>query len=74
MRELLGVEQVGRHDSFFALGGHSLLGVRLISRIRSELVWSCRWLRYSPNRGWPSWLWHWRCRDHCATAHPAAAA
>ncbi|AVT99226.1 non-ribosomal peptide synthetase [Xanthomonas oryzae] len=36
-RELLGVEQVGRHDSFFALGGHSLLGVRLISRIRSEL-------------------------------------
>ncbi|MBB5866510.1 non-ribosomal peptide synthase/polyketide synthase, partial [Xanthomonas sp. 3058] len=36
-RELLGVEQVGRHDSFFALGGHSLLGVRLISRIRSTL-------------------------------------
>ncbi|MBB5866606.1 non-ribosomal peptide synthetase, partial [Xanthomonas sp. 3058] len=35
--ELLGVEQVGRHDSFFALGGHSLLGVRLISRIRSTL-------------------------------------
>ncbi|WP_161795309.1 condensation domain-containing protein, partial [Xanthomonas sp. GPE 39] len=27
----------GRHDSFFALGGHSLLGVRLISRIRSTL-------------------------------------
>ncbi|WP_045771242.1 non-ribosomal peptide synthetase, partial [Xanthomonas albilineans] len=24
-RELLGVEQVGRHDNFFALGGHSLL-------------------------------------------------
>ncbi|MBB5866574.1 non-ribosomal peptide synthetase, partial [Xanthomonas sp. 3058] len=36
-RELLGVEQFGRHDSFFALGGHSLLGVRLISRIRSTL-------------------------------------
>ncbi|WP_272944100.1 AMP-binding protein, partial [Xanthomonas maliensis] len=36
-RDLLGVEQVGRHDNFFALGGHSLLGVRLISRIRSEL-------------------------------------
>ncbi|WP_045764836.1 condensation domain-containing protein, partial [Xanthomonas albilineans] len=36
-RELLGVEQVGRHDNFFALGGHSLLGVRLISRIRSAL-------------------------------------
>ncbi|WP_212590243.1 non-ribosomal peptide synthetase, partial [Xanthomonas translucens] len=36
-RELLGVERVGRHDSFFALGGHSLLGVQLIARIRSAL-------------------------------------
>ncbi|PPB80112.1 condensation domain-containing protein, partial [Mycetohabitans endofungorum] len=32
--ELLGVERVGRHDSFFALGGHSLLVVRLIERLR----------------------------------------
>ncbi|KOR42171.1 hypothetical protein ADT25_15395, partial [Xanthomonas oryzae] len=36
-RDLLGVERVGRHDSFFALGGHSLLGVQLIARIRSAL-------------------------------------
>ncbi|WP_230598529.1 non-ribosomal peptide synthetase, partial [Xanthomonas albilineans] len=35
--ELLGLENIGRHDNFFALGGHSLLGVRLISRIRSAL-------------------------------------
>ncbi|WP_200894108.1 phosphopantetheine-binding protein [Xanthomonas sp. MUS 060] len=36
-RELLGLETIGRHDNFFALGGHSLLGVRLMSRIRSAL-------------------------------------
>uniref|UniRef100_UPI0006D8AD5A non-ribosomal peptide synthetase n=1 Tax=Pseudomonas mediterranea TaxID=183795 RepID=UPI0006D8AD5A len=32
--ELLGVEQVGRHDRFFELGGHSLLAVKLIERMR----------------------------------------
>lgn len=34
-RELLGLASVGRNDNFFALGGHSLLGLRLFSRIRS---------------------------------------
>src|SRR4029079_10810836 len=33
-REVLGVERVGRHDGFFRLGGHSLLGMELISRVR----------------------------------------
>ncbi|WP_143706564.1 non-ribosomal peptide synthetase, partial [Xenorhabdus innexi] len=32
-RELLGIERISRHDSFFALGGHSLLGVRMIERL-----------------------------------------
>jgi amino acid adenylation domain-containing protein len=32
--ELLGVERVGRHDHFFALGGHSLLLVQLSLRMR----------------------------------------
>ncbi|MBS9438350.1 amino acid adenylation domain-containing protein [Photorhabdus noenieputensis] len=32
-RELLGVEQIGRNDSFFALGGHSLLAMRMLNRV-----------------------------------------
>jgi thioesterase domain-containing protein len=32
--ELLGVERVGRHDSFFDLGGHSLLLTRLVEDAR----------------------------------------
>ncbi|WP_237574448.1 amino acid adenylation domain-containing protein, partial [Mycetohabitans sp. B4] len=35
--ELLGVERVSRHDSFFALGGHSLLVVRLMNRVGALL-------------------------------------
>ncbi|EQB97759.1 condensation domain-containing protein, partial [Photorhabdus temperata] len=33
-RELLGIEQISRHDNFFALGGHSLLVVRMIECLR----------------------------------------
>jgi arthrofactin-type cyclic lipopeptide synthetase C len=35
--ELLKQERIGRHDSFFDLGGHSLLGVHLITRVQREL-------------------------------------
>ncbi|QNP66874.1 non-ribosomal peptide synthetase [Streptomyces genisteinicus] len=35
--EVLGVPRVGIDDNFFTLGGHSLLGVRLVSRIRRVL-------------------------------------
>jgi amino acid adenylation domain-containing protein len=35
--ELLGAERVGRRDDFFALGGYSLLAVRLTSRVRQAL-------------------------------------
>lgn len=35
--EILNVSGVGIDDNFFALGGHSLLGVRLMSRMRTVL-------------------------------------
>ncbi|MGH8156935.1 MAG: amino acid adenylation domain-containing protein [Rhodanobacter sp.] len=35
--EVLGLDQVGRNDHFFELGGNSLLAVRLVARIHSEL-------------------------------------
>ncbi|MEN3329190.1 MAG: hypothetical protein V7638_3997 [Acidobacteriota bacterium] len=33
--ELLGMDQVGIHDNFFDLGGHSLLMTQVVSRIRN---------------------------------------
>lgn len=35
--EVLGVNPIGIHDDFFALGGNSLLGVQLIGRINGQL-------------------------------------
>ncbi|HEV3051201.1 MAG TPA: amino acid adenylation domain-containing protein, partial [Longimicrobium sp.] len=35
--ELLGAERVGRLDHFFEVGGHSLLAVRVVSRVRQAL-------------------------------------
>ncbi|MEJ2467381.1 MAG: condensation domain-containing protein, partial [Candidatus Thiodiazotropha sp.] len=34
--ELLGVEQVGRYDHFFEMGGHSLMAVQLISQLHGK--------------------------------------
>ena len=33
-QRFLGISEIGIHDNFFLLGGHSLLGTRLISRLR----------------------------------------
>ncbi|MFS2001979.1 amino acid adenylation domain-containing protein, partial [Duganella sp. CT11-25] len=35
-QELLGVEQVGRHDHFFELGGHSLMVIGMLERLRQR--------------------------------------
>lgn len=34
---MLGVAQVGIHDDFFDLGGHSLIAVRVFARVKKEL-------------------------------------
>ena len=35
-RELLGVNTVALHDNFFQLGGHSLMGTQVLSRVRER--------------------------------------
>ncbi|MGI5336482.1 amino acid adenylation domain-containing protein [Streptomyces sp. CA-181903] len=35
--EILGVDRVGVHDTFFELGGNSLLGIRVMNRLRERL-------------------------------------
>lgn len=35
--ELLGIDAVGVHESFFDIGGHSLIAIQTISRVRREL-------------------------------------
>ena len=35
-RELLEIQEIGRDDDFFSLGGHSLMALRLFSRINRE--------------------------------------
>jgi amino acid adenylation domain-containing protein/FkbM family methyltransferase len=35
--DVLGLDRVGAHDEFFALGGHSLVATRVVSRLRAKL-------------------------------------
>ncbi|MCU0286522.1 MAG: amino acid adenylation domain-containing protein, partial [Acidobacteria bacterium] len=35
--EVMGLERIGIHDNFFALGGNSLLGIRIVNKIQAWL-------------------------------------
>jgi amino acid adenylation domain-containing protein/non-ribosomal peptide synthase protein (TIGR01720 family) len=37
--EVLGLDKVGAHDNFFALGGDSILSIRVVSRLRTAFEW-----------------------------------
>jgi NAD(P)-dependent dehydrogenase (short-subunit alcohol dehydrogenase family)/acyl carrier protein len=36
-QELLGIDELGIHDNFFDLGGNSLIGLKVLSRLKKEL-------------------------------------
>jgi phthiocerol/phenolphthiocerol synthesis type-I polyketide synthase E len=36
-QDILGIDQLGIHDNFFDLGGNSLIGLKIISRLKKEL-------------------------------------
>src|SRR5215210_5436510 len=36
--EVLGIRQVGLHDNFFAIGGHSVLAAQVMARVRSAFA------------------------------------
>lgn len=36
MGDLLGIPKIGRHDDFFAQGGHSLLAIQAVTKLRKE--------------------------------------
>ena len=37
-RDVLGVDRVGADDNFFHIGGHSLLGARVVTKVREEFA------------------------------------
>ena len=37
-QDLLGVDRIGVHDDFFQLGGHSLIGTQVVSRLKDKFA------------------------------------
>ncbi|WP_176960141.1 non-ribosomal peptide synthetase [Lentzea jiangxiensis] len=60
-REVLEVPEVGVHDDFSTHGGHSLLAVRDVDRIRAAAC-SCRCASSSSGRPSLSRPWRWKAR------------
>ena len=58
--EVLAVERVSAEDDFFALGGHSLVATRVLSRLREtfRIDLPMRSLFQAPAS--PTWRWWWR--------------
>jgi aryl carrier-like protein len=36
-KEMLGTTEIGIHDDFFDLGGHSILAIKVLTRLRKEI-------------------------------------
>ena len=55
--QMFGVERVGVEESFFELGGDSILSMQVVARARAAGLGAgrvmCSWSRRWP--GWPGW-------------------
>ena len=40
-RESMGLDEIGCDENFFDLGGHSLIGIEIVTRIRADLGLPC---------------------------------
>ncbi|GGX75613.1 condensation domain-containing protein [Streptomyces hiroshimensis] len=71
--QILGAEEVGADDNFFRLGGHSLMVVRLVSRIRSTLNTELP-VRVVFDQPTPAGIDRWLDRAEAASGAPGPAA
>ncbi len=60
--DILGVENIGRNDNFFDLGGHSLMAARLVAALAQEAGRRFRSAPCSNSRRWPASRRRWRRR------------